>query len=85
MGFRDKKKTPLDRSEKGKGGGKAPFVVDESVDRLRDEIHRRLGGGERVGVKLTRSRSQTKILITLKGNLEATEEKLQGIVKGLGK
>lgn len=64
--------------------GKKPFIVDESIDRLVDEIHQALGGDKKkVKVKLTRSRAETKLLLTLKGNLEETEKALQKIVKGI--
>ncbi|MBN1263348.1 MAG: ParB/RepB/Spo0J family partition protein [Candidatus Pacebacteria bacterium] len=63
--------------------GKKPFVVDDSIDQLMEQMHQALGGGEKIKVKLTRSRAETKILIHLKGDLEATEKTLQRIVKGI--
>lgn len=59
------------------------IVISEETDKIRDNIHQALGGDEKTRVKLLRSRVETKILIVLKGNLEATEERLQKIYKNL--
>jgi ParB family chromosome partitioning protein len=71
-----------------KQGGQEPassqhIVVSEETDRIREEILQAMGGTEKSRVKLLRSRVETKILIVLKGNLEATEERLQKIYKSL--
>jgi ParB family chromosome partitioning protein len=63
--------------------GKKPFVVDESIDKMISNLHQALGGGKDTRVKLTRSRAETKVMLTLKGNLETTEGKLQKIIKGV--
>ncbi|MBU3956904.1 ParB/RepB/Spo0J family partition protein [Patescibacteria group bacterium] len=63
----------------------APLIISEEFDKLRDEIHAALGGDEDIIVKVTRSRAQTKVLITLKGNLKKTEDNLQKIYKGIAK
>ena len=62
--------------------------VDEETDRMKEEIEKKLrenaeGLTKKAIVKLTRSRSETKILILLKGPPEETEEKLQLIYKGI--
>jgi len=60
--------------------------VDKETDRMKEEIEKKLrenaeGLTKKAIVKLTRSRSETKILILLKGPPEETEEKLQLIYK----
>jgi ParB family chromosome partitioning protein len=62
---------------------KAPHEVSEAIDNLRDDIHKYLGGGQVNQVKLSRSRSETRLLIVLKGNLDETEERLQKIYLGI--
>jgi len=62
--------------------------VDKETDRMKEEIEKKLrenaeGLTKKAIVKLTRSRSETKILILLKGPPEETEEKLQLIYKGI--
>lgn len=70
--------------EKSEVHGKTyPLIVSEEIDRIRDEIHQALGGGERTKVKITRSRVATKIYIFLDGSLEETEERLQMIWRGI--
>lgn len=64
-------------------GATPPIIISDEIDKLRDDIHQTLGGDDKIKVKLTRSRVETKILIVLKGNLEKTEEKLQKIYKGI--
>lgn len=66
-----------------KAPGKAPFIVDESIDRLQEDIHKAMGGRKEVKVRLTRSRTQTKLYITLKGDVDGTEDSLQAILRGL--
>lgn len=60
-----------------------PHVISDETDEIRDNIHQSLGGDNKVIVKLTRSRVETRLLIVLKGKIEETEEKLQRIYKGL--
>jgi len=62
--------------------------VDKETDRMKEEIEKKLrenaeGQTKKAIVKLTRSRSETKILILLKGPPEETEEKLQLIYRGI--
>ncbi|MCJ7792763.1 MAG: ParB/RepB/Spo0J family partition protein [Candidatus Marinimicrobia bacterium] len=71
------KTRPLDISQ--------PLIISEEYDQIRDEIHEAFGGGERVRVRLVRSRAETKLFITLKGNLKETEDNLQKIYRGLVK
>lgn len=60
-----------------------PLIISDEIDKIRDEIHKALGGGEETIVKVTRSRIETRINILLKGSLEETEERLQKIYKGI--
>ena len=62
-----------------------PLIISEEIDKMRDDIHNVLGGNEDIRVRLVRSRRETKVFITLKGNLEKTEKNLQRIYKGLTK
>jgi ParB family chromosome partitioning protein len=66
---------------------KAQRIVNETIDRIRDDIERALvavdSEEKRTRVKLTRSRVETRITISLLGSLEETEEKLQKISKNL--
>lgn len=63
--------------------GKKPFIVDESIDNVIEQLHQAFGEGKDVKVKLTRSRAETRLTVILKGTLEGTEENLQKIVKGI--
>lgn len=64
---------------------RSPLIISEESDKIRDDIHTALGGGEDVIVRVTRSRAQTKVFITLKGNLKKTEDNLQKIYQGIVK
>lgn len=67
---------------------KATKIVDESIDKMRDEIEAALSALDQTNktrVKLFRSRVETRIIISLQGNLEETEERLQKIYHGLCK
>jgi ParB family chromosome partitioning protein len=64
-------------------GAKPPLIISDEIDQIRDKIHQVLGGDEKTKIKLTRSRAETRLIIVLKGNLEATEERLQKISKGI--
>ncbi len=57
------------------------LIVSEEIDKMQGDLQQALG--ERSKVKLVRSRRETKLFLTLKGNLEETEEKLQRIYKSL--
>lgn len=57
-------------------------VISEEIDKMRDELRNSLKFGDEdksVDVKLVRSRRETKVAFTIKGNLEETEERLQKI------
>lgn len=58
-------------------------IVDANLDRMEAEIKTVLGGSEKNRVKLVRSQRETKIMIVLKGNLEATEDILQRVYKSI--
>jgi len=60
---------------------KHDIIVSEEIDKMRDSMEQILGDHSQV--KLFRSRKQTKLVITLSGNLDETEEKLQKIYTGL--
>lgn len=60
-----------------------PQIISEETDRIRDEIHKALGGDKATIVQLTRSRAATKLDIRLMGSLEETEEHLEKIYKGI--
>ena len=75
------------KSQAGIASRKNPSVklVHEDIDRIRDEIEAALGGKELTNVKLSRSRKETRLVLIMKGNLEATEERLQKVYKGICK
>jgi ParB family chromosome partitioning protein len=75
---RIKKKLGIQPKDLGKPSG-APLIISDEVDKMRNDIHEAIGGGEKTIVKLARSRLETRIEIRLKGNLEETEERLQKI------
>ena len=56
-------------------------IVSEELDKIQDEINQYLG--ERARVKLKQSRSETKLMITLKGKPEQIQDKLDLIYKSL--
>jgi len=66
-------------------------VVSEDIDRMQEEMSSALSkigaNGEvdrkKTQVKLTRSRSQTKLMFVFKGSLDETEDKLQTIYKNV--
>jgi len=64
-----------------KGTARPPHVISDETDQISNNIHQSLGGDNKVAVKLTRSRAETRLLIVLKGKIEETEEKLQKIYK----
>jgi ParB family chromosome partitioning protein len=80
---RIKKKLGIAPKDLGIPRGGAPLIISDETDRIRDEIHQAIGGGEKTIVKLARSRIETRIEIRLKGNLEETEERLQRIYRGI--
>ena len=60
-----------------------PQIVSDEIDQIRDDLHQALGGDEKTIVKVSRSRIETKVSISLKGTLEETEEKLHRIFQGI--
>lgn len=66
-----------------KSGGTPHRLVSEEIDRMRQEIEDALGGKPATQIKLSRSRAETRLQIVLKGDLEATEERLQRVYKGI--
>lgn len=77
------------RVAQGKAPGAHPgpavpqLQVSEEIDRIRQEVEEALGGKPATQVKLSRSRAETRLLLVFKGNLEATEERLQRVYKAL--
>lgn len=67
--------------------GKPHIIVSEEIDRIQQNIFKSLTDNgksdQKVRVKLVRSRSETKLLIVLKGNTKVTEGHLQRIYKGI--
>ncbi|HUS59847.1 MAG TPA: ParB/RepB/Spo0J family partition protein [Nevskiaceae bacterium] len=64
-------------------GVRSATVVSDEIDQMARKLTQALGDDDSVGVKLIRSRIQTKILIVLKGSLIDTEERLQKIYKNI--
>lgn len=63
---------------------KAARVVDESIDRMREDFEKVLtapigGKSQKAVVKLIRSRIETKVIFILKGSFEDTENRLMKI------
>jgi ParB family chromosome partitioning protein len=62
-------------------------VVSEEIDKMQEEMENALKKDEKDGkatnVKLVRSRRETKITVTFKGNLEDTKDRLQKVYKAL--
>lgn len=63
---------------------KSAKIVDESIDRMREDFERVLtapvgGKPQKAVVKLIRSRAETKVIFILKGSFEVTEERLTKI------
>lgn len=79
----------LARRMKVRGGqkltGVKTIVSSEEIDQMQEDILSSIGGKEKAQVKLTRSRTQTRLLIVLQGDLEVTEDQIQKIYKGIVK
>lgn len=63
-------------------------IISEDIDRMQDELQRAIASagddeGNKTKVKLARSRSQTKITITLKGDIIDTEDQLTKIYSAI--
>jgi hypothetical protein len=77
-------RTQLGRPPTNTNPNKMPHLVSEEIDKMRDELQHMIGGqGPKTQVKLSRSRSETRVTFIFKGGLEDTEERLQKIYKGL--
>ena len=59
------------------------LIVSDNLDQVIKDFSQALGGEEKVKIKLTRSRVQTRIFINLKGNLESTRPFLYQIYTGI--
>ena len=77
----------LARRMKTKGGQqpglKTTPVVSEEIDRMQQGLLESLGGKDKAQVKLTRSRTQTRLIIVLEGDLDITEEQIQNVYQGI--
>jgi len=77
----------LARRMKGKAGVQikkiTQSIVSEAIDEMKDKIEKALGERPANQVKLSRSNQETRLIIVLKGNIEATENRLQKIFKGI--
>jgi len=64
-------------------------VVSEEIDKMEEDLQKSFVNGEKeeidTKVKLVRSRRETKLTFTFKGDLEKTEDKLQRIYKAVVK
>jgi ParB family chromosome partitioning protein len=63
-------------------------VVSEEIDKMQEDMQKALtfdgeANAKKSVVKLVRSRRETRVTLTFKGNLEDTEERLQKIFKGI--
>lgn len=58
--------------------GRSPHIISEEIDKMQADLQSALG--DKSTVKLTRSRSETKITIRLKGTPADTDEKLHKIL-----
>ncbi len=62
---------------------KPALEVSQETDNYQKFISEKFGGEKTNRVKITRSRAETKVYITFKGNVEKTEEKLQSLVNAI--
>jgi ParB family chromosome partitioning protein len=69
--------------QKPKPSSKAPHLVSEDIDKVRDVLEKAFGGPTISKVKLTRSRAETRVTLIFKGGVEETEERLQKLYKGV--
>jgi ParB family transcriptional regulator, chromosome partitioning protein len=63
----------------------APHIVNEDIDKLRDELEALItdSTNNKSQVKLSRSRAETRVTFILKGDVEETESRLQKLYQGL--
>ncbi|MBI4058686.1 ParB/RepB/Spo0J family partition protein [Candidatus Microgenomates bacterium] len=60
-------------------------IVNESFDKMEEDFKEMLGGKDKADVKLRRSRVQTRLIIILKGDVDATEPVLNKILHGISR
>jgi ParB family chromosome partitioning protein len=71
------------RTERSKFATTAPHIISDEIENLRLSLETKLGGKPKTQVRLSRSRAETRLTFILKGDLEATEARLQRIAHGL--
>ena len=64
------------------------MIVSEEIDKMREDLEnvfkpKEGENGKKSNVKLIRSRRETRIVFTFKGNVEATEDRLQKVYKSI--
>lgn len=62
---------------------RAPHIISEETENTRLSLETKLGGKPKVQVRLSRSRAETRLTIILKGDLAATDSKLQHISRAI--
>ncbi len=60
-------------------GGNGPLILSPVIDRMQERLHETFG--ENSKVKITRTRSQTRIMIVLPGDPDATQVQLNKIMR----
>jgi len=75
----------LSRRMKMKAGRKKEVknLVSDELDQITEDLRLSFGGRRDTRVKVNRSQTETRILLTFKGGLEATEERLLKVYQGL--
>lgn len=79
-------KAKVNQEPKAKAPTGKVYVISEEIDKMQDDLANALRNGDadkNAQVKLSRSRNQTRVVITLRGSLDETEDKLQKIYKGI--
>lgn len=79
-------KAKVNQEPKAKAPTGKVYVISEEIDKMQDDLANALRNGDadkNAQVKLSRSRNQTRVVITLRGSLDETEGKLQKIYKGI--
>lgn len=72
------------KKQEGKKPKEATGIIySEEADQIQQAMEQSLGGDGKAKVKILRSRAQTKLVIIIKGDFEATEERLQKIYKSV--
>lgn len=76
-----KMKHSLGQPPKPQASSASQFVVSNDIDQMQQELEQSLG--DHSFVRLTRSRAETRLVIRLKGDLAATETRLQKIYRAV--